>query len=196
MSKIGIGVCGSFCTLKQLTVACEALSAEGYDLVPVFSFNVDKTDTRFYMAADFREEMIKITGKEPIATIVGAEPLGTTDPLDLMLVAPCTGNTLAKIAAGITDTPVTLAVKAHLRNSRPVLIALSTNDALGANAKNLGLLLNTKNVYFVPFCQDSPEKKQNSMISDLGLLSAAVKAALTGRQLQPVIIQWEAVTGK
>ena len=164
----------------------EKLAEKGYDLVPVMSFNAASTDTRFYKAVDFRNEIVRITGKEPLTTIADAEPMGTQQRVDLMIVAPCTGNTLAKIACGITDTPVTMAVKAHLRNNRPVLIALSSNDALGANAKNIGLLLSRKNVYFVPFNQDSPDGKPNSLIADLSLLEPSVEAALKNIQIQPV----------
>lgn len=187
MLKIGVAICGSFCTLRPMLAIYERLIEEGFELVPVFSFSVNQMDTRFFKAADFRSEIVRITGKQPIDTIVAAEPLGTTNPIDLMLVAPCTGNTLAKISAGITDTPVTLAVKAHLRNRRPVVISVATNDALGANAKNLGFLLNTKHIYFVPFGQDSPEKKQNSLISNIELLIPTVREALKDKQFQPLL---------
>ena len=153
MIRIGLGVTGSFCTFKNLLAAAEDLIARGYDITPVFSFNVASLDTRFFKAADFADEIARLTGKRPITSIVDAEPIGTSMGLELMLVAPCTGNTLSKIAHGITDTPVTMAVKAQLRNNRPVVLSVSSNDALGANAKNLGLLLNTRNVYFVPFAQ-------------------------------------------
>jgi dipicolinate synthase subunit B len=188
MIKIGVAVCGSYCTFKNTLVALQKLSNEGYDLVPIFSFNVAKTDTRFFRADEFREKVFEITQKEPITTLVGAEPLGTSSPTDLMLVMPCTGNSLAKICSGITDTPVTLAVKAHLRNHRPVVISVSTNDALGANAKNIGQLLNSKHMFFVPFGQDNPEHKQNSLISDTELVLPTIKLALQGKQIQPVII--------
>lgn len=186
MSKIGFAVTGSFCTFSRTLEAMQSLVSAGHELIPVFSFNAATLDTRFFTAADFRKEVVKITGREPIDTIVAAEPLGTKEKLDLMLVAPCTGNTLAKLAAGITDTPVTMAVKAHLRNSRPVLIALSSNDALGANAKNLGYLMNTKNVFFVPFGQDNPELKTKSLIANFGIVDFAVAAALEGKQIQPI----------
>ncbi|MDY4709859.1 MAG: dipicolinate synthase subunit B, partial [Eubacteriales bacterium] len=143
-----------------------------------------------FRAKDFYSEVTRITGKYPIADIVGAEPLGTREKLDLMIVSPCTGNTLAKLAAGITDTPVTLAVKAHLRNNRPVLLALSSNDALGANAKNFGILLNTKNVFFVPMGQDAPDVKTKSLIADFSRIPEAVECALAGRQMQPVFCEF------
>lgn len=186
MTKLGFAVTGSFCTLSKTIDAIKALIEAGYELVPVFSYNVTELDTRFFKAKDFRNAVCVLTGREPIVTIVGAEPLGTKEKLDLMVVAPCTGNTLSKIANGITDTPVTLAVKAHLRNNRPVLIALSSNDALGANAKNLGVLLNSKNIYFVPFGQDNPQLKTKSLIADLTLIRPAVEHALDGKQMQPL----------
>lgn len=159
MIKAGLAVTGSFCTFGAVLAAVDDLAAHGFDLTPVFSFNVSSLDTRFFKAADFEELIRQKTGKTPIKTIPEAEPIGTSAGLELMLVAPCTGNTLAKIAHGITDTPVTMAVKAQLRNDRPVVLSISSNDALGANAKNLGLLLNTRNVYFVPFSQDAPGKE-------------------------------------
>ena len=187
MIRIGLGVTGSFCTFKNLLAAAEDLIARGYDITPVFSFNVASLDTRFFKAADFADEIARLTGKRPITSIVDAEPIGTSMGLELMLVAPCTGNTLSKIAHGITDTPVTMAVKAQLRNNRPVVLSISSNDALGANAKNLGMLLNTRNVYFVPFSQDAPESKSNSLIADTTLITSACEAALQGKQLEPVI---------
>lgn len=135
MTKIGYAVTGSFCTFSKTLAVMQALVDKGYELVPIFSYNTCNLDTRFYKAKDFYSETVRITGKYPICDLVNAEPLGTKEKLDLIVVCPCTGNTLSKLANGITDTPVTLAVKAHLRNCRPVLIALSSNDALGANAK-------------------------------------------------------------
>ncbi|MCI7769485.1 MAG: dipicolinate synthase subunit B [Christensenellaceae bacterium] len=191
MIKLGYAVTGSFCTFSKTLVALQALIDKGYDITPVFSFNTLNLDTRFFRAKDFYSEVTRITGKYPIADIVGAEPLGTREKLDLMIVSPCTGNTLAKLAAGITDTPVTLAVKAHLRNNRPVLLALSSNDALGANAKNFGILLNTKNVFFVPMGQDAPDVKTKSLIADFSRIPEAVECALAGRQMQPVFCEFE-----
>lgn len=190
MIKLGYAVTGSFCTFSKTLVALQALIDKGYDITPVFSFNTLNLDTRFFRAKDFYSEVMRITGKYPIADIVGAEPLGTREKLDLMIVSPCTGNTLAKLAAGITDTPVTLAVKAHLRNNRPVLLALSSNDALGANAKNFGILLNTKNVFFVPMGQDAPDVKTKSLIADFSRIPEAVECALAGRQMQPVFCEF------
>ena len=187
MTKIGLCITGSFCTFKSILTAVDDLVANGYDVTPIFSFNVSTLDTRFFKQADFERIIVEKTGKQPIKTIVDAEPLGTAKALDLMLVAPCTGNTLSKIAHGITDTPVTLAVKAHLRNNRPVVLSVSSNDALGANAKNIGLLLNTRNIYFVPFGQDAPIKKPNSLIADVSLIVPTCKEALDGKQIQPTL---------
>ncbi len=188
MTKIGLCITGSFCTFKSILDAIDELVAHDYDITPIFSFNVSSLDTRFFKQSDFESIVIEKTGKTPIKTIVDAEPIGTSKGLELMLVAPCTGNTLAKIANGVTDTPVTMAVKAQLRNNRPVVLSVSSNDALGANAKNIGALLNTKNIYFVPFGQDAPLKKSNSLIADTKLIVPTCDEALKGKQLQPVII--------
>ena len=187
MTKIGLCITGSFCTFKNILNAIDDLVAHDFDITPIFSFNVSTLDTRFFKQADFEKLVVEKTGKQPIKTIVDAEPRGTSKGLELMLVAPCTGNTLAKIAHGITDTPVTMAVKAQLRNNRPVVLSVSSNDALGANARNIGALLNTKNIYFVPFGQDAPTKKTNSLIADTALIVPACKEALSGRQIQPAL---------
>lgn len=187
MTKIGLCITGSFCTFKSILNAIDDLVAHDFDITPIFSFNVSTLDTRFFKQADFERLVVEKTGKQPIKTIVDAEPIGTSKGLELMLVAPCTGNTLAKIAHGITDTPVTMAVKAQLRNNRPVVLSVSSNDALGANARNIGALLNTKNIYFVPFGQDAPTKKTNSLIADTTLIVPACREALTGRQMQPAL---------
>ena len=187
MTKIGLAVTGSFCTFRNLLKAVDDLVAHDFDITPIFSFNVSSFDTRFFKAEDFRREIQSRTGKNPITTIVEAEPIGTSMGLELMLVAPCTGNTLAKIAHGITDTPVTMAVKAQLRNNRPVVLSISSNDALGANAKNIGMLLNTRNVYFVPFSQDAPAVKSNSLIADTSRIRETCELALQGKQIQPVL---------
>lgn len=186
MTKLGLCITGSFCTFKSILTAIDDLIAHGFDITPIFSFNVSTLDTRFFKQADFEKLVVEKTGKQPIKTIVDAEPFGTSKAVDLMLVAPCTGNTLAKIAHGITDTPVTLAVKAHLRNHRPVVLSVSSNDALGANARNIGTLMNVKNVYFVPYGQDAPLKKPNSLIADTTLIVPTCTAALEGKQIQPV----------
>lgn len=184
---IGFAFCGSFCTFKKTLEELKRLKAEGYNIIPIFSDIVYNTDTRFFKADELKSQVENICENSIIHTIKDAEPIGPKALLDLLVIAPCTGNTLGKLALGITDTPVTMAAKAHLRNERPVLIAPSTNDALRASAKNIGLLLNTKNIYFVPFGEDLPESKHASCVADFSLLSDAVKAALEGRQLQPII---------
>lgn len=185
--KIGLCVCGSFCTLKNTLITLDELIAAGYDITPIFSFNVSNLDTRFFKAEDFKNEVEKRTGKKIIATITEAEPIAKAG-LDAILVCPCTGNTLSKIAHGISDTPVTLAVKAQLRNDKPVIISLASNDALGANAKNYGLLINTKNFYFVPIKQDDPDNKPNSMIAERDYVLPTLKSALCSKQFQPKFI--------
>ncbi|HKL94402.1 MAG TPA: dipicolinate synthase subunit B [Clostridia bacterium] len=186
MRKIGLAVSGSFCTFANLLTAIDDLIANDFDITPVFSFNVATFDTRFFKAKDFRQIIEEKTGKKVIDTIVEAEPVAQMN-LELLLIAPCTGNTLAKIAHGITDTPVTMASKAQLRNNRPIVLSVSSNDALGANAKNLGTLLNNKNIYFVPLGQDAPTKKANSLIANTSLITTTCIEALSGRQLQPII---------
>jgi len=186
---IGFGLTGSHCTLSRVFVLLEELVRLGADVVPVVSEAVATTATRFGTPDDWLGELRRVTGKEPLRTISEVEPFGPEKRLDIMVVAPCTGNTLAKLANGITDTPVTMACKAHLRNQRPVVLSISTNDGLGMNARNLGVLLNTRHVYFVPFGQDNPEVKPNSLDSDLGQLVPAVEAALEGRQVQPLLVR-------
>lgn len=183
--KIGLCVTGSFCTFKNLLTAIDSLVKDGHELTPIFSYNVSTLDTRFFKQADFEKEIIRKTGKQPLKTIVQAETIAKSD-IQLMLVAPCTGNTLAKIAHGITDTPVTMAVKATLRNNRPVVLSVSSNDALGANARNIGALLNARHVFFVPFAQDAPDSKPNSLIADTSLILPTIKSAMDGVQLQPI----------
>ena len=186
-TKLGLALCGSFCTFDKLIPIAEKLS-EQYDLTFIMSETAASTDTRFGEAAKFKERFQEISGKPIITTMTDAEPAGPKRLFDVIAVAPCTGNTLAKLANAITDTSVTMACKAHLRNGRPVVISVSTNDALSANAKNIGDLLNRKNYYFVPFRQDDPKGKPASLISDLSFLDETIKAALEGRQLQPLIL--------
>lgn len=162
--------------------------AEQYQLVPIMSFNSYQTDTRFGTAEEFRTTIEDLCKRPIIHTISGAEPIGPKKLLDLLVIAPCTGNTLAKLANGVSDTPVTLAAKAHLRNARPVLVAVSTNDGLTGNAKNIGTLLNTKNYFFVPFGQDDPIQKEASLVANMESIPDAVKAALNGKQLQPILV--------
>ncbi len=189
MSKITVGfaLCGSFCTFSQVIKEMEALTSKGYEIVPIMSFNAFSTDTRFGKASEHKERIEAICKRKIIATIPDAEPIGPKKMLDILLIEPCTGNTAAKLANGITDTPVTLAAKSHLRNNRPLLIAISTNDALSGSAGNIGKLINTNNVFFVPFRQDSPDGKPRSMISDFSKTEDAILCALKKEQLQPIV---------
>lgn len=186
--NLGYALCGSFCTLKQAVEALKELKKENYNIIPIMSQMVYTTDTRFGKAEDFIKEIEDICSNKIIHTISGAEPIGPKNLLDIIVVSPCTGNTLAKTALGVTDTPVTMAVKAHLRNNKPVVIAPATNDALGASAKNIGLLHNTKNIYFVPYGQDDPYSKNNSLVCDFTKIPETVRLALKGEQIQPIII--------
>lgn len=188
--KIGFGLTGSHCTIGQVLPVLQSLKDEGAELLPIFSKTVQTTDTRFGKAKDLWDEVSRIAGKQPLTELVEVEPIGPQGLVEAMVVAPCTGSTLAKIAQGISDTPVTLACKAHLRNNRPVVLAISTNDALSANAPNLGVLLNRKNIYFVPFGQDAPKTKQTSMTARMDLLPETVLEALSHRQIQPLIISY------
>lgn len=185
--KIGVALTGSFCTYQKVFEQIKKLQEAQAEIVTIFSDASQKINSRFGEAEGFMKEAERITGKKPLLTIDQAEPIGPKSLLDLLIILPCTGNTIAKLANGITDTPVLMAAKAHLRNDKPLLISISTNDALGMNMKNIGLLLNAKNIYFVPFGQDNPEKKPNSMIAKTDLVIPAAEAALEGRQYQPVI---------
>lgn len=185
--KIGVAFTGSFCTYERVFTELKNLVQEGAQVQTIFSNAAQSIDSRFGNAEDFVKGAEKITGIAPMLTIAQAEPIGPKGLLDLLVILPCTGNTIAKLANGITDTPVLMAAKAHLRNERPLLLSISTNDALGMNMKNIGLLLNAKHVYFVPFGQDNAKKKPNSMIAHTELLVPAAKAALEGKQYQPVI---------
>ncbi|MBR5941989.1 MAG: dipicolinate synthase subunit B [Clostridia bacterium] len=187
-TRVGFAMCGSFCMLAKTLEQLPRLTEAGFDITPIMSETAYETDTRFGTAEHFRKRIADATGKEIIHTVREAEPIGPKKLLDLLIIAPCTGNTLGKLASGITDSSVTMAAKAHLRNKRPLLIAVSTNDALSASAKNIGALLNTKNVFFVPMGQDDPGNKETSLVADMGLLLPASVAALEGRQLQPLIL--------
>ena len=180
---IGFALCGSFCTVRRALVELERLTAR-YEVQGIVSEAVFHTDTRFAPARDILDEITQITKRELIHDIVGAEPLGPASPLDALIICPCTGNTLAKMANGITDTTVTMAAKAHLRSNRPLVIALASNDALSANLKNIGTLLTRKNVYFVPMKQDDPEGKPHSLVADFSKLPETLEAALEGKQYQ------------
>ncbi len=184
--RLGLALCGSYCTYEKLFQAAEKL-ADTYDLIPIMSENAAETDTRFGTATEHIKRLMLLSGRKVVTTIAEAEPLGPAQPMDALLIAPCTGNTLAKLSHGITDTAVTMAAKAHLRNGRPVIIALSTNDGLSGSAENIARLLNRKHFYFVPFRQDDPAKKPHSLQADFSLLDETVRAALQGRQLQPIL---------
>ncbi len=185
--NIGLAVTGSFCTFDKIEKEVQRLIEAGANLYPIFSANVQSVDSRFGNTADYIRHISDMTGNRPILKIEEAEPIGPKGYLDILLIAPCTGNTLAKLAHGITDTSVLMAAKAHLRTGKPLVISLSTNDALGMNFKNIGELFNTKHIYFVPFGQDAPEKKPNSMIAHTELIIPTLEAALDEKQLQPVI---------
>ena len=182
---IGFAMCGSFCTISTALEELKGLTLD-FPVQGIVSENVYGTDTRFATAASVVERMETITGRGVIHSIVGAEPLGPRQPLQAMVICPCTGNTLAKMAGGITDTAVTMAAKAHLRSDRPLVIALASNDALSANLKNIGTLLCRKNVYFVPMAQDDPEGKPHSLVADFKKLRPTLEAALAGRQYQRI----------
>ncbi len=184
---IGYAFCGSFCTFKRSIEVLKQL-AQSYEIQPIMSFNAYSTDTRFGKASDFVSQITEICSREPIVTIADAEPLGPKTPLEAMVVCPCTGNTLAKLAQGITDTPVTMAVKAHLRQSRPLLLSLATNDALSGNLKNISALLEKKSVYFVPMRQDDVVKKPHSLVAELEMLPECLIDALNGKQKRPLFL--------
>ena len=183
---IGYALTGSFCTVGRALETLRRLTGE-YEILPIISETVRCTDTRFGKAEDTVKTVTEICGREPIYTVREAEPLGPRIKLDALVIAPCTGNTLAKMANGITDTVVTMAAKAHLRNGRPLLIALSTNDGLSQSLYNVATMLNKKNVFFVPFGQDDPVGKPCSLVADLSLLPDALRSALDGKQLQPIL---------
>jgi dipicolinate synthase subunit B len=185
--KVGVALTGSFCTFDKIFTELEKLVEAGADVYTIFSDASQKIASRFGKPEDFISRAEEITGRKPIFTIEEAEPIGPKSYLDILVIFPCTGNTIAKLANGITDTPVLMAAKAHLRNNKPLVISVSTNDALGMNMKNIGLLLNAKNIYFVPFGQDNPEKKNNSLIAHTDKLIPALELALEGKQYQPII---------
>lgn len=185
--RIGVALSGSFCTYDKVFKELQKLVDEGAKVQTIFSDASQTIASRFGKAEEFVQKAEKLTGIRPMRTIAEAEPIGPKELLDLLIILPCTGNTIAKLANGITDTPVLMAAKAHLRNEKPLLLSVSTNDALGMNMKNIGLLLNAKHIYFVPFGQDNPQKKPNSMIAHTELLLDAAKEALEGKQYQPVI---------
>ena len=185
---IGYAFCGSFCTLSDSIAALERLSNEGYEIQPIMSETVYNTDTRFYTKEALRSRVRELTGRAIIHTVKDAEPLGPSTPLSALVIAPCTGNTLAKLALGITDTSVTMAAKAHLRTNRPLLIALASNDAISRNLGNIGSLLCRKSVYFVPMHQDDPIRKPHSLVADFGKIGESISGMMNGEQLRPIFI--------
>ena len=184
---VGFALCGSFCTYDQIFPVIEEL-AQKYEIIPILSGISGTADTRFGTAQSHWETICTITGRQPLTTIPEVEPIGPKKLLDALVIAPCTGNTLAKLAHSIADSSVTMAAKSHLRNGRPVLIAVSTNDALAGAAENIGRLMSRRNYYFVPFGQDDPEKKPTSMVADFKKIPQALEAALEGKQIQPILL--------
>lgn len=185
--KIGLGITGSFCNFSKLPDIIKRLKAEGAEIIPIFTSSSQTYDTRFNNSKEFIKEITELCENKPILSIVDAEPLGPNNLIDIMLILPCTGNTVAKLAYAITDNAVLMATKSHLRNGKPVVIGVSTNDALGMNAKNIGILLSSKNFYFVPLHQDDPIKKPNSLSFNSEKIVDALENALDGKQIQPVI---------
>ncbi|KAB2954340.1 dipicolinate synthase subunit B [Heliorestis acidaminivorans] len=186
---IGFAITGSHCTIAEvIPIVKELIEKEGAVVIPIFSETVLTTDTRFGKAEDWKKEFETLTGQKVITSIVEAEPIGPRKLLDVMVVAPCTGNTIAKLANSITDTTVLMAVKAQLRNLKPVVLAISTNDGLAGNLKNLGHLMNAKNIFMVPFGQDSPTGKANSIVAKMELLPDTIVSALENRQIQPLLV--------
>ena len=184
--NIGFALCGSFCTYERVFPMMEKL-AKHHRVIPIFSRAAATLDSRFGTSAEFLSRAGEICGTPPLLTIPQVEPIGPKQMLDALVIAPCTGNTLAKLAQSVADGPVTMAAKSHLRNGRPLVIAVSTNDALAGAAENIGRLLNRKHCYFVPFGQDDPEKKPTSMVAHFELIPETLEAALAGRQIQPLI---------
>lgn len=187
-TTVAFAMTGSYCTFDRVLVQMEKLVQRGYDVLPVLSFHAGDVDTRFMTAEHLRSRIVEITGHQPIDTLTEAEPIGPKRLCDLYLMAPATGNSLAKLANGIYDTPALLGAKSHLRNEKPLVLAVSTNDALSIAAQNIGRLLNWRNVYFVPFGQDDPVKKPRSLVADFTQIPRTIAAALTGAQVQPMII--------
>lgn len=187
MMNIGFAFCGSYCTYQQVFPVIREL-VQSYNVIPIFSENAASTDSRFGTAKEHLKAAADICRRKPLLTIPEVEPIGPKKLLDALIIAPCTGNTLAKLAHSIADTTVTMAAKSHLRNGRPVLVAVSTNDALAGAAENIGRLLGRKHYYFVPFRQDDPISKPTSMVADFKKIPAALEAALQGKQIQPVIL--------
>ncbi len=186
--SVGVALSGSFCTFERVMKQIRELVEQGMEVTPILSFNASGMDTRFGKAEDWKARLREMTGKEPLTTLAEVEPIGPKGMLDVLVVAPCTGTTLARLANGLSDTPVSLAVKSHLRRSRPVVLAVSTNDALGASMRNIALLKNTKHIYFVPMSQDDPVNKPNSMVADFSKIGETITSALSGVQIQPLFL--------
>ena len=184
---VGFALTGSFCTFAQIFPVMEELTIR-HKIIPIFSFNASSTDSRFGTAAEFLRRSEEICGIAPIITIAGAEPIGPKKLLDALVIAPCTGNTLSRLAHSVADTPVTMAAKSHLRNGRPVIVAVSTNDALAGACENIGRLLVRKHYYFVPFGQDDPITKPASLVADFSRIPHTLEAAMDGRQIQPILL--------
>lgn len=187
--KIGFGICGSFCTFEKAFQSAKGLVNQGAEVFPIMSFNAAGISSRFGTAGENRKKFEQICNHKLIDTIEDAEPIGPKKMFDVLVVAPCTANTIGKLAWGICDTPITMAVKSHLRNSRPVVIAISTNDALAGCAKNIGVLQNYRNYYFVPYSQDNYEGKPNSIVADFTRIDKTIEYALQGKQIQPILVQ-------
>ena len=184
--RVGFALCGSFCTLSKAIAEMRELKAKGADILPIMSENAYSVDTRFGKAEDIHKEIENICGKKIMHTIEKVEPIGPKKMTDIMIIAPCTGNTLSKLANSTIDTAVTMAAKSHLRGQKPLLIALSTNDGLSGSAENMGILLNRKNIYFVPMSQDDPIKKPNSLVAHFDLIIPSIGSAIMGYQIQPI----------
>ena len=185
--NIGFAMCGSFCTFSEVFPVMEALAKQN-QIIPIFSFSTAVIDSRFGTAESHLQRAEEICGIKPLQTIAAVEPIGPQKMLDALVIAPCTGNTLAKLAHSIADTPVTMAAKSHLRNGRPVIVAISTNDALAGAAENVGKLFSRKHYYFVPFRQDDPQKKPTSIVADFTKIPQTLEAALEGKQIQPILL--------
>lgn len=188
--KIGFALTGSHCTLAEVIEVLKTLVEEGADITPIISYSVDQMNTRFGEPSYWKKILKEVTGKDPLRTIPEVEPIGPHKLFDCIVIAPCTGNTLAKMANGISDTPVLMAAKAHLRNLGCVVIAVASNDGLGINAKNIGILLSAKNIYLVPFGQDSPLKKANSLVAHMDKIPDTIIDALQGKQIQPLLVEF------
>lgn len=184
---IGYAICGSYCTHSKSLAALSLLCSE-QEMLPILSFNAARTDTRFGTAAHLTWRVQTLCGRAAVTTIEEAEPLGPKEPMEALVIAPCTGNTLAKLACGITDTPVTMAAKAHLRTGRPLVICLASNDAMSANLKNIATMLEKKNVYFVPLVQDDPENKPYSLVADFDKIKETLSLAMQGKQIRPLFV--------